>query len=728
MRNSWRIFKNDWRSLGKNAISWVVVLGLIVIPSLYAWFCIYAFWDPYNHTENLKVAVACDDMGYKNTFVPVNINIGKEVVEELRENHQLNWVFVNRKEALEGVRSGAYYAALVIPVKFSQNLMSILSDEVQPAEILFYINEKENAIAAKVTNQGAGAIQKTIDETVAEKTSEITLRALETVSAALNDQDTDALAETLRGKLHGIFAGLSSAADTLDTLCVMNETLVDLLRTTDTLLRELGTELTVSLDRMPSKALADTRSQLDALGERMDAAFQKTEDAYSAIDRWAAQYLNDMDADAQALSNSLNTYANRLHTVTVRYQELRDGVEEISASLPAQLELSRQLLNDLSVSLDRSIRQQTQVYEALTDAASDLTAISSDAVQDRQEISALIADCSEGLRALRDEFQEKVQPQIGELADALALAEASARAVSGGLKNTASEMQAMADPVSEQIDQLDQTLTATRDLLRDAAGRMERILIRLNTEGETGAKAVLEQLMHQDAGRVSSYLSSVVKLDTHVIYPVNNFGAAMTPFYTCLAIWVGAIILAAMLKADVSAKTLAALTRPRNWQLYLGRFGIFLTLSLLQSLLIALGDLFFLGVVCAHPVRFVLTCLYIGLVFVTIVYTLTASFGNIGKALAVILLVFQVAGSGGTIPIEMTPPFFHRFYPLLPVTHSMAALRECVAGLYGSDYWIELGILAVYIGLSLLLGLVLRNPMINMNHRLEEKVEGTKVM
>ena len=250
----------------------------------------------------------------------------------------------------------------------------------------------------------------------------------------------------------------------------------------------------------------------------------------------------------------------------------------------------------------------------------------------------------------------------------------------------------------------------------------------MDTSDENDAGALLKKLMENDTGTVSSYFSSVVQLNSHIIYPVANFGAAMTPFYTSLAIWVGAVILVAMLKADLSDKMRALLVNAKNWQIYLGRFGVFLLLSFLQCVLIAAGDLFFLGVQCAHPVRFFVTCLYIGVVFMTLIYTLTASFGNVGKAVAVILLVFQVAGSGGTIPIEMTPSFFHIFYPLLPLTHSMAALRECVAGMYGNDYYVDLGILSIYIWISLLMGLLLRNPMISMNRRFVEKVESTKVM
>ena len=728
MRNSWIIFRNDWRSLGKNAISWVVVLGLIVIPSLYAWFCIYAFWDPYNNTEDLKVAVACEDAGYESALVPTNLNIGKQVMAELQDNRKLDWVFLDRKAAVEGVRSGEYYAALVIPESFSRDLMSVLSEDIRPAEILFYINEKENAIAAKVTNQGAGSIQNTIDEAVAEQTSRFTLNALNTIFDIMNDQDTQVLAGNLNRTLRGISGDLNAAADTLDALCVMNDTLNDLLRTTDVLLQGLGNQLSTSAERMPSDELTDVSAQLDALGGKIDDAFRRTEQVYSAVDQWAAQYLSEMEADAGDLASSLNTCADRLQTLIARFQDLEAQVKDLAESLPGGAELSRRILNDLAVSLDRSVRQQAQVCDALREAASDLTGVSSDAVQDRQEISEVVAKCTADLRSLRRGFQDEVQPRIRSLTDALAKAEASAEAVAVGLRSTADGIQELADSAADQMDQLDRTLTATRDLLRKAAGEIERLLNLMDKEDGSGAAEILDRLMKEDASTVSGYLSSVAALDTHIIYPVTNFGAAMTPFYTSLAIWVGAIILAAMLKADVSEKKLAALSRPRNWQLYLGRYGVFLTLSFLQSLLIALGDLFFLGVVCAHPVRFVLTCLYISLVFVTVVYTLTASFGDIGKAMAVILLVFQVAGSGGTIPIEMTPPFFHRFYPLLPLTHSMAALRECVAGLYENDYWIDLGILAVYIGLSLLVGLILRNPVIELNRRLKEKLESTKVM
>ena len=730
MNNIWTIFKNDLKHLGANAISWVVVVGLVVIPSLYAWFCIYAFWDPYNNTEHLKVAVASMDEGYKSSLIPIQINMGKEIQEQMRENRKLDWVFLDRKEAIEGVKSGKYYAALVFPKDFSRSLLSILDDDVRSAEILYYINEKENAIAAKVSGQGASTIQNTIDEAVAATASEILLNSIETVSNFLSDEDTEAVAEHLLQRLRDFSDELDSSAVTLDNLCSINITLNNLMKATDDLLTEIGENTSASLQELETmdQSFDSLEEELNAISGKVDDALLNTQRAYQSVDTAASRYLQDMNTDAVTVSQSLNTFADRVQTIINRFEDLQSNIQDLANSLPEELSVSRALLNEMTVSLDRSIRQQIKIHDSLVDASSDLTGVSSDALWYQGELSGYISRCGQDMQTMRDRFQGDVQPQILTLSDSLSQTKQSVRNVTAGLGDTASDMKNVTDTVSGDMDQMNQNLTSTGALLRDAAGKIRDILNHMEETDESGAREVLKQLMNNDPETVGSYVSSIVQLDNHIIYPVANFGTAMTPFYTSLAIWVGAVILVAMMSVTVSGKMQARLTKVKNWQLYLGRFGVFLLISLLQTLLIAAGDLFFLGVKCAHPVHFVLACLYIGIVFVTLIYTLTVSFGNIGKAIAVILLVFQVAGSGGTIPIEMTPPFFHIFYPLLPLTHSMTALRECVAGMYGNNYYTELGILSIYILISLVLGLVLRNPMISMNQKFIEKVESTKVM
>ncbi|MBR2779785.1 MAG: YhgE/Pip domain-containing protein [Firmicutes bacterium] len=729
MNNIWTIFKKDLKHLGINAIAWVVVVGLIVIPSLYAWFCIYAFWDPYNHTENLQVAVANSDEGYEGSLIPVRVNLGKEVLEELRDNKQMSWVFLDEEEAVEGVRSGKYYAALVIPESFSRDLLSILSEDVQPAQISFYINEKENAVAAKVTNQGADAVQQTIDQVFAETTSSIALNTLEMISGVMSEQDAAALSDNLKAKLEDMSFRLSSAADTMDQLCSMNSTLNSLLKATDSLLKDIGdnTYNAVSGIQSPDKALKDADNELDALVDKIDRVFADTQQAYQAIDQNAADYLDAMNTDAGTVSASLNTFADQADRIIGEYGNFRDDVQALSDTLPSEMNTTRGLLNDLAVSLDRSIRQQTQIRDGLREASAGMSDVSADAVQYRKDLHLKIDESGRNIKALRNRFRKEVRPEMQELSDSLTQTVQSVRKVTDGLQDTASDMKSTADAASGQLEDMNTTLQQTRDLLRDASAKTGQLLEQSSADSGS-AGAILRNLMNNNPDTVGSYFSSVVQLDEHVIYPVANFGTAMTPFYTCLAIWVGAVILVAMLKVRVSDAILTALNRPKNRELYLGRFGVFLLLALAQSLLVAVGDLLFLGVKCVHPVLFVLTCLYISFVFVTVIYTLAASFGNIGKAIAVILLVFQVAGSGGTIPIEMTPPFFHVFYPMLPLTHAMNVLRECVTGLYGHDLLREMGILGIYVLMSLLLGLVLRNPVIGLNEKFEEKMESTKVM
>ena len=238
----------------------------------------------------------------------------------------------------------------------------------------------------------------------------------------------------------------------------------------------------------------------------------------------------------------------------------------------------------------------------------------------------------------------------------------------------------------------------------------------------------LQDILDTGPQEISEFVAAPVKLDTNKFYPVENYGSAMAPFYSTLAIWVGGVVLVAMMRVNVDRKRQEALVNVTPTQLYLGRYILFLIIGLLQSGLICLGDLYFLEIQCEHPFYFMIAGWFTSIVYVNLLYTLTVSFGDIGKAICVVLMVIQVAGSGGTFPIEMTPMFFQKLYELLPFTHSMMAMRECIAGFYGNTYWQELGILSLYLIASLLLGLVLRKPIIRLNEAFNEKLEETKVI
>lgn len=163
LKHTWSLFKLDWRRVFKNPIAIFLMAALVIIPSLYAWFNIKALWDPYSNTGELPIAVYSADTGAK--FQDKDVEIGKEVVKNLHENKQLGWRFVDSKEqVVEGVKSGKYYAGIYLPKEFSKDLLSFTSGEIQKPKIEYYLNQKINAIAPKITDKGAGSIQQEISQ------------------------------------------------------------------------------------------------------------------------------------------------------------------------------------------------------------------------------------------------------------------------------------------------------------------------------------------------------------------------------------------------------------------------------------------------------------------------------------------------------------------------------------------------------------------------------------
>ena len=347
---------------------------------------------------------------------------------------------------------------------------------------------------------------------------------------------------------------------------------------------------------------------------------------------------------------------------------------------------------------------------------------------DKKELDDLIRQSASGISSVKSEYESSVQAQLNSLLSSVSDTRSDISGLMTQLDNSMDGIYTLADSASSDLSEIQTTLDDSCKLLTKASGKLEKTTGKLSSMQESGDFSQLESLIAGDTDSISSFLSAPVSLKTTEVYPIENYGSAMAPFYSTLSIWIGGIVLVAMLKVTVSKKRLDGLKNVKLHQMYLGRYLIFLIVGLLQSSLICLGDLFYLGIQCKHPFLFVLAGWISSIVYVNIIYTLTVSFGDIGKAISVVLLVVQVAGTGGTFPIEVAPGFFRAVYPLLPFTHSMAAMREAVGGVYGMDYWMDLGKLGVFLIVSLVVGLVLRRPIIRMNDEFTEKLEETKLI
>lgn len=727
MKNILHIFKYDLKKIHRNVIAMIVIMGITVIPTLYAWFNIAASWDPYGNTGNLKVAVASSDEGYSGELLSVNLNLGDQVLSTLHGNTQLDWVFTSTKKAKDGVKSGKYYAAIVIPKSFSKDMMSIFSSDVTHPEIQYYINEKENAIAPKVTQKGASAVQQQINDTFVQTVSQTALQAFQLVSNVSDSTDNQTITDNLSASLAQISTNLSSAAGTVQAFSDMADSAAIMLNTTTDFLNQSGSGTKASVNALgeAGNGINSLNSALTGTTNSINQALSQSASFYSAVSTCVGNALDSYNSDAQACANALNSVNGRVQNLINGYQSLEDSLTKLSGvvTTPTLSELLSKAIKDVQTAKD----SQIAIRDAINDAATGITSATANATDLKKNIDNLIAQSNSSISTVKKDYENNVKSNLDSLADNLTSTGSSITSLLTQLDNSLKDISGVTGSASGNLTDVQKALSDSATLLNEAADKMSNVANAVLSSDDNGVQ-LLTSLLSEDPEAIGSFLASPVELNETQIYPTKNYGSAMAPFYSTLAIWVGAVVMAAMLKVTVSDNIKRKLKNPKEHQLYIGRILLLVCIGFLQSALICLGDLYFLGIQCEHPVLFVLAGCFSSFVYVNIIYALTVSFGDVGKAIAVVLMVMQVAGSGGTFPIQCAPAFFQKVYPLLPFVHSMNAMRECIAGFYGMNYWIELGKLALFLIPALLLGLILRKPVIKLNDAFTEKLESTHLI
>lgn len=736
MRNIIAILKRDLSRIRGSVVALIVAVGLVIVPTLYAWFNIAGSWDPYGNTGNLKVAVANSDDGYMSDLIPVRVNIGDTVVSALRENDQLDWRFVSESDAVEGVRSGEYYAAVVIPENFSSRMMTVFSSDAEHAEIVYYENQKANAIAPRVTDKAASTVRQQIDETFAKTISDV---GLATTSSLLEFMDGDqiaAYAGNLSGTLAGAITTLRDASGSVDEFAGLLQSSTGLLDSTSDLLASAGTAskdaealvgdaktgLSGMHDALDAAVAAINQSLKDSAGD-YDAAAKAIDEAFGAADAHVSltvTQLRDASADVAKRASDMRDVQDNILAVE-RDVEGSNLPEKLKAELVQKIDIVANTVGNVA-------NQQELLAKHLSDAAASLETGAADARAKAQAVKDGIAEAKGSIGGVKDSYNATLKQQISDLSDAVADVARRGSNMADDLGATVTDLSHAASALSDDLAGAHEVLAGASADLVSAADDLQRLKEGLDTAVTSGDLDRVRELIGSDPAALADALAAPVALDRQAVYHIKNYGSAMAPFYTTLSIWVAGIVLAAMLKANVDEADVKALGNPRLHELYLGRYAFFALLAFAQATLVCAGDLLFFGIQCEHPFQFMLVGWLAGFVFSNMIYTLTVSFGDIGKAIAVVLLVMQVAGSGGTFPIEMTADFFQAVYPFLPFTHAINAMHAAMAGAYGMEFWIELGTLALYLISSLALGLVFRRPVIRANRWIIEKLEETKLM
>lgn len=728
MRGILHLIRRDLRHSVMNVMAIIVMFGLVVIPSLFTWFNVLASWNPFDNTKNLTVAVASTDEGYQSDLVPIRVNVGEQVLSQLRANDQLNWVITSEDDAIDGTRAGRYYAAIVLPKSFSADMLTFYADGAERTELAYYTNEKKNALAPKITGQGAEGVSAQISEVFTETLSDVALSLISSLSDYLTDADTQAALARVESRVGSLAAQLRSGAQTADMFGALVQGTIPLAQSASALVSGAGSAFGDAADAAGGGAgavqqLAGTLQQ--ATGAIADAIAQ-TAAGYEAV----GTSIDDQYAQVGTVSGDQSA---ALTTLAARVQQQIDGATTLRTTLvddvrPQLPPAGQQALDDVVAQLDRAILRQQAVHDSLVQAGQDITAGNAAAEATHQQVKDLIAQAKDAIAQAQSSYSGTLKPQLDALGSTLATIDDDVSAVRGDLSQAAAGLSGASDSVVATLQGAQGVTARLSTALTDAAGRFDGVQQAIARAVQTGDLAGLSEVIGSDPSVLATSLAEPVRVDRVAVFPVVSFGAGMAPLYIVLALWVGALLMTVAIRVDVGRDTLPGDPDLTPTQKYLGRYGIFALTGLAQSTLLIGGLILFVRISPAHPFLLLLAGWVTSLVFTLIIYTFVVAFGNAGKALAVLLLVIQISGSGGAYPLQLLPAWFQNISPFLPATHAISAIRSAIAGTYGADFWVSLGLLLAFTLPTLLLGLVLRRPLISFNRGLVDAMASTKLM
>ncbi len=689
MNNVWRLFKSDLARLRSNVVTIIAVLGLVALPSIFSWYNIIACWDVFGNTGSLTVAVANSDEGYESDLVPLRINIGEQITSALRANDQLDWVFTDEEDAIDGARSGRYYAAVVIPRSFSSDMMSFYSDDVVHASITYYSNQKKGAIAPKITDQGADQVSAQVNEVFAETISEIALAISSTLFSYADDADASGRIGGLAAHVESLGNQMGQAASTLSSYSALLGSAQDLVSRTASLITEA------------QGAAGDTAAAVAAARNAAEQSAAAMRDATSQLDG--------------IVDSSATTYDGVPASVSSAFDQAAASAAQSAALLRDQAAVA-----ESAGDVERA--------QALRAAADDIAAASASTEAARAETQQLAGQARQDLASAKASYDENLKPALEQLAAVVSEASASISSAASTLDATTGDLTGSASSISNQLANSRSKLDAAIADMRDSATKLNNLSKGIADALASEDVEKLRTIIGSDPAALATAIAAPVKLERHAVYPVENFGSAMSPLYTTLALWIGALLVMVTLRVIPSQRSLRELDNPTAREIFLGRFLTIAFVSLMQSTCLSLGNLLFLGVQAAHPFLYVLCFWVSGLVFAFIIYTMVALFANLGKALGVVLLIVQVAGGGGSFPLQLLPSFFQNVSPFLPITHAVSAMRAAMFGMYLADYWVQLGELLLFVIPLALIGLVLHKPLGLIVPKFVERVEKSKLM
>ena len=437
-----------------------------------------------------------------------------------------------------------------------------------------------------------------------------------------------------------------------------------------------------SMDDIRS-GISQDRDTIKSTGETVDAA---TKTGIQTAAELLADTSSMFDSNVQAIIGS-DAEANK------QIADIRAQLKEVQSNLKIIAEKSNLTVADTNTLIDESI-------------------------------STLGTAISE-MKDLEATYETNIEPQFDKSMDA---AQNSLTRATSSLQSLDSDFDMVSPVLAAYYNSIGSGQGNLKDSLKSAQSldnEVERLRNALTKIRDDKQYQELLKMLREDPDSLGAFIASPVNLETKQIYPIATYGSAMTPFYTVLALWVGALILVAIVHVKVEPIDGMNI---KPYQAFFGRYMLFFVVGQIQTLITVFGDLFYIRIQCENPFLFWLAGAVTSLTFTLFIYSLTVAFQNIGEALAVVIMVIQVAGAGGTFPIEVLPKAYQVMYKFLPFPYAMNCMRETIGGMYRNDYWKYLMHLSAYIVVALFIGLALGRPFRSLNRMIDKSKEQAEIM
>lgn len=709
MKDAFKIYKKDLKNIFTNYGALIVVIALCILPSLYAWFNIKASWDPYaeSATSGIKVGVVNQDLG--TTLNGKEINLGNNVVDELKNNKQMGWQFVSEEEATKMVEEGKYYAMITIPEDFSKNLTSIVTENVQKGNIIYTVNEKINAIAPKLTDKGASAVQDKVSKAIVSTVSDAIFGLGNEIGVELENQIPkittiyNSLVEVQGhfGNINDVVNLAGQGAEQLKTLVSEVQNDIPLIKQTIENAQTLSGEV--------KEFLSTSKSSLNNIAPIIKNDIKILNEISNDVSKYTGALIDAINSGAENAPAMIDSLLDKLNSINKSADSLINILETMNKFNPGKFDDIISNLQNVNSKINSAIDALNTVKGNIANGQKPDLSLLNNVVSFANDISNITNN-------IYNNFDSEIAAKINSIFDDAYTVADNAASVLSQAEAKLPQVTDILNTVYEGADKGIAGIEFIKEKLPEAENMINELVSKVGNINNNDDLQEIVKLLKSDVQTRSDFLANPVNIIENKLFPMGNYGTGMTPFYTVLSLWVGLLLLASMLTVEAEGEYSAT-------SQYFGKLLLFLTIAIIQALIVSIGDLYVLKIYCVNPALFVLGSVFTSIIFTFILYSMCSVLGNVGKVLGIVLLVLQIGCSGGTFPIQLTPKFFKIINPFLPFTYAISFAREAIGGVVQSVLIKDIVVLSIYGIIFIIISIFLKKPINKLTHGFTESIK-----